>query len=901
MKILSIRTIEDPNVYHHRPVLVMSLALEEYADKASSEIEGFNERLLQILPGLKNHNCSPRYAGGFVERLNRGTYFAHITEHIALELSEKAGIGVNFGKSIYDGKPGKYKVIVRYLNEQGMIYLLKSAVDIIKTVGSNKNFDTATFLVEAKISEAKKIITDTTYGPSTQAILNAATKKHIPWRSLINQGLVQLGIGKYRKFIQATTTSQTSDIAVDIAQNKYATKKLLEEALIKVPKGRPVENVEAALSFLRKNSGPLAIKPLEGNHGRGITLNVMTEEEVIHAFEVAKRESEGVLIEECLKGNDYRLIFVGGKLIAAAQRIPAYVRGNGLSTIKDLIDKENLNPLRGKEHEKPLTKIQLNQESELILKKQNFTMETIPSKGFIVKLKETANISTGGCALDVTDEVHPEIRFMCERAAKIIGLDICGIDLIADDISKPIAHQTAAIIEVNAGPGLRMHQHPSFGKIRDVGAAIIDNLFKDNNGRIPIVAITGTNGKTTVSRMLNQIFSADGLCVGNTTSDGVYVDNKLILDGDTTGPASARAVLSDPMIDIAILETARGGIVKRGLAFDYCDVGIFTNVNADHIGQDGIECIEDIIKIKSLVIESVRPGGTVILNADCKEVAALAKDPKLDIKNKLLVYFSLSKDNPIFKEHIKAGGHGYFLKNHQIIEVQGNSESIVAHVNEIPITMHGTAQFNILNAMASIAAAHALNVSDEKILSALYTFNQDKNPGRTNLYKVKKGYLMMDYGHNPDAITAIGSMAREWNISSVTGIITAPGDRSDEMIKMLGLYSSYAFDKIIIREDEDLRGRIPGEISALLKEVINNERKTLSCEIIPDSRIALQTAIDRMEENELVVFFYEELDHTEDILKESRASQDISSELFIKIKKEDYKTDKEQSWMQQSH
>jgi cyanophycin synthetase len=901
MKILSIRTIDGPNVFHHRPVLLMKLDLEELAETSSIDIPGFNERLLQLLPGLKLHHCSPGYEGGFVERLNRGTYFAHIIEHITLELSEKAGIGVTYGKSIYDGKPGRYKIAIRYKSEEGMTYLLKAAVELVKSISLNKNFDTAAFFVEAKVSEAKKIIADNALGPSTQAIINAAKKKNVPWKRLNDQGLIQLGYGKYRKFIQATTTSDTSDIAVDLAQNKFTTKRMLEEAFIKVPMGRPVDSIEAALKFLKKYGGPLVVKPLDGNHGRGITLNINSEEELIKAFEVARLESPDVLIEECLKGNDYRLVFVGGKLIAAAQRIPANVKGNGESTIQELVDKENKNPLRGEDHEKPLTKIHINHESHLTLKRQNLTLEDVPPKGMTVYLKETANISTGGCALDVTDEVHPEIRFMCERAAKIIGLDICGLDFIAEDITKPIGHQVAGIIEVNAGPGLRMHQHPSFGKTRDVGAAIIDNLFPENNGRIPIVAITGTNGKTTVSRILNHIFSMDGKCVGNTTSDGVYVDNKLIVEGDTTGPISAKAVLSDPMVDVAILETARGGIVKRGLAFDYCDVGIFTNVNADHIGQDGIETIEDIIKIKMLVIERVRQGGTIILNADVKEVAELAQNSKLDMKNKNLIFFTIDKNNPIFSNHLKNGGHGYFLKDQYIIEAQGPIESIVAHVTEIPITMNGTANFNVLNAMASIAAAHALQVTDEKILSALYTFNQDKNPGRTNLYKVKNGYVLMDYGHNPDAITAIGSMAREWNINSVTGVITAPGDRSDDMIKMLGLYASYAFDKIIIREDEDLRGRAQGEVAKLLKDIITKERKTLHCQVILDSRVALQNAINEMQENELVVFFYDDLESVDDILKESRASQDISPELFVKNKRLDIKTEQERAWLQHSH
>jgi cyanophycin synthetase len=875
----------------------MIVNLEEFADTASSDISGFNERLIDLLPGIKKHHCSPGYEGGFVERLYRGTYFAHIIEHIALELSEGAGIGVTYGKTIYDGAPGKYKVIVRYKCEHGMNFLLKSAVDIIRNVALNLPYD-----IEACLEEARSIVKENQLGPSTQAIVNAAIRRNIPWKRMNDQSLIQFGWGVNRKFIQATTTSSTSDISVDLAQDKYLTKRLLEDAFIKVPHGKIVDSVEDAIEFFHDYKGIVAIKPLDGNHGRGITLNIKHEEEIKKAFELAREHSSSVLIEECLKGNDYRLVFVGGKLIAAALRKPAHVVGNDELTVAQLIEKENINPLRGEDHEKPLTKIHLNAESETVLARQGLTLKHVPSKGQVVYLKETANLSTGGCAKDVTDEIHPEIKFMCERAARLVGLDICGIDFIAEDISKPLKKQVAGIIEVNAGPGLRMHQHPSFGQIRDVGEAIIENMFKDNDGRIPIVAITGTNGKTTVSRMLNHIFTQDGKCVGNTTSEGVYIGNQLVAEGDTTGPISARAVLNDPSVEIAILETARGGIVKRGLAFDYCDVGIFTNLKADHIGQDGIESIDDIMKIKRIVIEQVKARGTVILNADCPNVMSLTEDPRMDLKNKKVIYLSVDNSNSKFFNLIKDGAHGYYFKKGKIIEALGEIESIVANVEDIPLTMNGTAVFHVFNAMASIAAAHALKVSDKKIIEALNTFDQELNPGRTNLYKVKNGYLMLDYGHNPDALTSIGNMARQWNISTLTGVITAPGDRSDEMIRMSGLYAAYTFDKLIIREDEDLRGRTPGEVSNLLKSSAMNEKSSLDCQVILDSRMALQKAIYDIKDNELIVFFYDDLKSLEDIMKEAWLSKDIPPSLFIKNNKENRPRHVQESeWLQYSY
>ncbi len=897
MKILSIQTIANPNVYHHRSVLVMNLELENLADASSTDLSHFNERLLNLLPGLLLHKCSPGYEGGFVERLKRGTYMAHIIEHIALELSVLAGIEVNYGKSVYGGRPGFYKIVVRYRSEAGMKYLLESAVDIVQSIVEGVTYD-----LEVCLAHAKYLINKFALGPSTSAILSAAKKRNIPWKIVNSSNLILLGHGKHRQFFQSTTSSKTSDIAVELVQDKDLTKNFLEDVGIRVPHGKTVKSLMEAIEAMEELPLPLAVKPVDGNHGRGVTLNVMNVEDMRRAFTTAHEYSDEVIIEECLKGKDYRIIVVGGKFIAAAERTPAFVIGDGISTIEELIKKENLNPLRGEDHEKVLTKISLNQETLNLLAKNDLNSESVPPEKAFVQLKETANLSTGGIASDVTDIVHPEIKMLCERASRIVGLDICGVDLIAEDISLPLSVQEGGIIEVNAGPGIRMHHHPSFGEAHDVGGAIVDHLFPNHSdGRIPLIAITGTNGKTTVSRLVSHIISATGKCVGNTTTDGIYIDNILVSAGDTTGPASANTVLSDPSVEVAVLETARGGIVKRGLGYDWSDVGVLTNVQLDHVGQDGIETIDDILRIKSLVLERVRPGGTIIVNADSREIVEYIQNKKEEFANRKIIYFSLQGSNRAVVDHLEEGGHAYFLRDGEIIEAQGGIESSVIAADRIPLTMGGTARFHVANVMASIAAAHAIGIDDDSIFTGLMTFEQVKNKGRTNLYRIGNGYLLLDYGHNADAIANIGEMGRKWNVSSTTAILTAPGDRSDELIRLVGESAAWSFDKIIIREDEDLRGRESGAISQILQNTIKEEKPSLECEIVLNSYLALRKAVKEMRDNELIIFFYEEHDDIEKVLNEFNPSIIPQADSYLFKKEQDFNEIEESNeWVQYS-
>lgn len=866
MKIRSIRSVHGPNVFHSKPVLIMLVDLESLAEIASNEQEGFNDRIVKAFPGLVEHFCSPGHRGGFIERLKRGTFPAHIIEHVALELSEMCGIGVDFGKTVYGGSPGVYQVAVRFRSEEGMKYLLESAVKIVESLYLDRSFDLEDFL-----ATAKRIIRRHELGPSTQAIVEAAQKRNIPWMKLEGLDLIQLGWGKYRKLVQATTTSNTTDLGVQIAREKEFTKKLLHASSIPVPMGELVYSYEEALRAMDDIGGGVVVKPCDGNHGRGVSLNIRTDEDLKVAFDLAMKESEGgVLIEECFRGKDYRVIVVNGKVVAAAERIAAHVTGDGQSTLRQLIDQENANPLRGEGHEKPLTKLKPDE-------RKNFDFNKIIPKDEIVYLCDTANISTGGLAVDVTDEIHTEVRNMCERVARIVGLDVCGLDLILGDIAKPMSVQKGGVIEVNAGPGIRMHHYPSKGTPRDVGGAIVDSLFREKtDGRIPIISITGTNGKTTVTRLLDHVFQVQNYCTGMTTTDGIYIKGDQIAHGDTTGPISARTILSDPQVEIGILETARGGIVRRGLGFDWCDVGIITNIHADHIGQDGIETIDDILHIKQLVAERVRVGGTIILNADVPELVHLAKN-KLDCETRKLVYFSLNEFNPVVTEHMKSGGTAYLLKGDDLYK----NDELIASSLEIPLTLGGTASFHIANVLTTIAAAEAMSVPRRSIIRSLMNFvHHDKNKGRTNLFKVGRGHVLLDYGHNPDALIAIGAMTKKWRVTKRTGVITVPGDRSDDMVMMSGIAAAHAFDKVIVREDLDKRGREGGEIATLLCETVSREKSSIECEQILDPTEALKASIQHMEEKELVIYFYESFDHVVHLLQELGGVQTDFSEVL---------------------
>jgi cyanophycin synthetase len=614
---------------------------------------------------------------------------------------------------------------------------------------------------------------------------------------------------------------------------------------------------------------PVVVKPLNGCQGKGVSLNLTTPAEVVHAFQVAREFSQDVLVEELFVGRNYRVLVVNGKMIAASERLPAHVVGDGRHTIRQLIDIANEDPSRGEGHEKPLTRIKIDPILLAHLRKSGLSLDHIPEREETVFLREGINLSTGGTAKDVTDVVHPDIKRLSERVARVIGLDICGVDLVLRDIIEPLK-EGGGVIEVNASPGLRMHHYPSEGRSRDAGAAIVDMLYPPGApARIPIISITGTNGKTTVTRMIAHILAESGKRVGMTTTDGIYIAGECAAKGDTTGPHSARTVLCDPSVEVAVLETARGGIARRGLGYDWSDISVMTNIQPDHIGQDGIESVEDLVHIKSLVAERVAEGGTLILNADDERLARLAENPRVNAVKKQVVYFSIRNNHLLIKRHVAAGGAAYFVKNGWIMESANKSEHRIIQVSDIPVTMYGTAEFQVANALAAIAASRAHGVTRKQVASFISGFRNDvHNPGRANLFRVGRGYLMLDYGHNPDAFKSVCRMASLWQGRRVTGVVGVPGDRADSIVEQAGHEAAKGFHRIIIREDKDLRGRAKGEIAGLLCQAIKDEAPERECSIVLDESEAIEYAVRRMTEGEIVVVFYDKLDPVLELLKQ---------------------------------
>ncbi|HZH90847.1 MAG TPA: cyanophycin synthetase [Pyrinomonadaceae bacterium] len=862
MRIGKIRTLAGPNIYNYKPVLVMTLYLEDLAETESCDVPGFNGRLLALLPGLAEHHCSKGRPGGFVERLETGTYFGHIVEHVALELSGAAGVPVYYGKTLYADEPGCYNVVVAYKAERGMRYLLETAVELVGALVRNVPYP-----LEEKIQEARRIIARTELGPSTRAIVDAARRRDIPWVRVNNDSLVQLGYGKNSRLIQAAMTSRTGGIAVEIAGDKELTKFMLERADLPVPRGVVAESADEAIDALSEIGGAVVVKPLDGHQGKGVSLNLTTEIEVLEAFRIARQHGHDVLVEEMYEGRDYRVLVVGGKLVAASERVPCHVVGDGAHTLGELIEIANLDPRRGDGHDNVLTKIKVDDVMLAYLRKRNLNFEHVPAAGARVFLRETGNLSTGGTAIDVTDDVHPEVRRLCERAARVVGLDICGLDLVASDIAQPLQAGNG-FIEANAAPGLRMHTAPTQGRPRDVGGAIIDMLYPhDAQARIPVISITGTNGKTTVTRMIGHVLQEMNWCVGMTTTDGIHIGGELASRGDTTGPHSARVVLSDPTVEVAVLETARGGITRRGLGYDWSDISVITNIREDHIGQDGIRDIEDLVHIKSLVAERVREGGTLILNADDEQCVRLIENNRVRRTNKQFIYFSLDYTNVLIRKYLEIGGAAFFVRGGRIVEAVGGDEHDVVAVADVPVTMGGTAQFQVSNVLAAVAACRAHGVSRDNVAAALKSFRNDEhNPGRANLYAVGAGYVIVDYGHNPDAFKAVAHMAALWHGRRVTAILGVPGDRDDQLIKESGRVAARGFQRIIIKEDKDLRGRRKGEVAGLLCRTINAESPERECLTVLDEVEAFSAEIGELKQGDVIVVFYDKLEPILEVL-----------------------------------
>lgn len=836
----------------------MKLQLEELEEREPQAFSHFKQRLWKLLPELRNDFWDSRKTGQVESSLG-----GKIIEYITQELARQSGIPVSHIETQEMPIPGWHQVIVEYTAEQGTRFLLETSVELSTALLRGEDY-----LLAEKIEAAKRIIARTEFGPSTRAIINAATRRGIPWRRIGNDNCVQLGYGKQRRLIQAAMTSQTSAIAVDIASDKELTKSLLREAGIPVPEGRVVETLEDALQVLQEINSAVAIKPYNGCQGKGISLNITTAQQMESAFRIACQYANKVVIEEMIQGRDYRVLIVNGKMIAASERLPAHVVGDGIHTISQLIDIVNRDPARGEGHDKSLTRLVVDPPMMAFLKKCGWTIHDKPQAGEQVFLRECANLSTGGTAKDVTEQVHPEVAALCERAARIIGLDICGIDVILADIAAPA---TGAIVEINAAPGLRMHLDPSKGQRREVGEAIVEMLYPTpSQGRIPVISITGTNGKTTITRMIGHVLAATGQQVGMTTTEGIYLGNQCLMKGDTTGPQSARVILSDPQVEVAVLETARGGIVRGGLGYDWSDISIISNIRPDHIGQDGIQNLDDLVHIKSLVAERVRAGGTLILNADDKRLVELSNHPRLQQKN--IVWFTLRPASELVQRHLEANGTAFLWRNDWLIEATGNRETPIVRASELPVTLGGGAVFHIANALAAIAAGRAYGISVALITSALKEFQSDlHNPGRTELYQVADGYVLLDYGHNPDAFAAVGALAKKWRGHKITGVIGVPGDRDDAIILEAGRAAARSFHRLLVKEDEDLRGRNSGETAALLCQGIQQEAPGLECRVVLHEITALRTALDGLQPGEIIVHFYEKAAPVLNLLREYEA------------------------------
>lgn len=817
MKILDIKVMNGPNywsVKRHK-LIVMLLDLEELEDRPTNLIDGFLERLQALMPSLYEHRCSEGAPGGFFSRVKDGTWMGHVIEHIALELQTLAGMDTGFGRTRESDKRGVYHVVFSYYEAKAGIYTAKAAVRIAEALIAGEPYD-----LEKDIQDLREIREDERLGPSTGSIVDEAIKRKIPYIRLNRHSLVQLGYGKNQKRVQATVASTTSSIAVEIACDKEETKNLLEAAEIPVPRGRIIYDEDDMQAAIDKIGYPIVLKPVNGNHGKGATTNIRTWDDAVVALAAAKKYGRAVICERFITGRDFRLLVINYKFVAAALRTPAAVIGDGKHTIQELIDIVNQDPRRGYGHEKVLTSIKIDDFTMDMLNKKEYTLDTVLADKEELWLKPTANLSTGGTATDVTDFVHPTNIFMAERIARIIGLDICGIDIMAPDLSVPITENGGAILEVNAAPGFRMHLDPTEGLPRNVAEPVIDMLYPPGtSARIPIIAISGTNGKTTTTRLIAHIVKQMGHKVGYTTTDGVYIQNQLMVKGDCTGPVSAEFVLKDPTVDFAVLECARGGLLRAGLGFHNCDVAVVTNVAADHLGLQGIDTIEKLARVKGVVPQTVFPEGYAILNADDDLVYAMREG--LDCK---VALFSLHEDNPRIKEHCSKGGLAAVYEHGYVTILKGGWKIRVEKVTNIPITFSGKAEFNISNVLGATLAAYVRDFKTEDIRLALQTFvpSPAMTPGRMNMFNFKNFTVMLDYAHNTHGIQAIGKYVQSVDAPLKVGIVAGVGDRRDEDIISLGEESAKIFDEIIIRQDKNLRGRTEEEMIELMTRGIKN-------------------------------------------------------------------------------
>lgn len=862
MKIVEIKILRGPNYWSNfrKKLIVMKLDLEELEELPTNKIENFSERIEKMFPSMYDHRCSKSYKGGFFERVKDGTWMGHVIEHIALEIQSLAGMECGFGRTRGTGQKGVYNVVFSYMEENVGVYAANAGVRIAEALIAGTEYD-----IDIDIKEMRKMREKYRFGPSTGSIVDEAVTRNIPYIRLNDQSLVQLGYGKNQVRFRATMTDKTSSIAVDLASNKDETKRMLTAAAIPVANGVCIVDEEEVDAAIEKIGFPLVFKPLDGNHGKGASINVKTKQEAYSAFEHAKKYSRKIIIEKFISGYDFRILVIDHRFIAAALREPAHIVGDGISTIQQLIEIENSDPRRGYGHENVLTEITIDRETYEQLEKIKYSLESIPKKNEKCYLKGTANLSTGGTSTDITDLVHPSNIFIFERISRIIGLDICGIDIMATNLNEPLEVSGGVVLEVNAAPGFRMHLAPANGLARNVAAPVIDMLYPvGKSSRIPIIAVTGTNGKTTTTRLITHIVKNNGYRVGFTTSDGIYVQNSMLTKGDTTGPISAEFILKDPTVEFAILETARGGILRSGLGFGQCDVAVVTNIQEDHMGLSDINTLSDMARVKGVVARSVKRDGYVVLNADNEHCVSIAKTVDCQI-----AYFSIDENNPLIVEHCKKGGIAAIFENGFITIKKGEWKFRVDKASLIPLTFGGRVTFMIYNVLAATLATYVYGFMIEDIKLNLQTFipSAAQTPGRMNIFEFKEYRVLIDFAHNPDGFRGIKEFMETVESPYKIGIITGTGDRRDDDIREMGRISAEMFDHIIIRQDKFLRGRLANDIVNLLVEGIQDVNPNQSYEYIPKEVEALKHALSLAKKGTYITALSDVIDNAIDLVQ----------------------------------
>jgi cyanophycin synthetase len=847
MKIDKIQALRGPNIWsvQRKKLIQMRLDLEEMEQFPTNKIDGFRERIEAMFPTMIEHRCSEGVRGGFFSRIERGTWMGHVIEHIALEIQTLAGMETGFGRTRETKTPGIYNVVFSYTEENVGMFAAESSVAIAEALIAGTEYD-----LEADIQKMREIRERVRLGPSTGSIVEDAVARDIPWIRLGTNSLVQLGYGINQMRFQATITCKTSSIAVDIACNKEQTKKMLDAASIPVANGGICVDEEDLDEVIRKIGYPIVLKPLDGNHGKGASINVKNREDAVEGLAYAKKYSHRVIVEKFITGYDFRVLVIDNKLVAAAKREPAHVKGDGKQNIQQLIEETNRDPRRGYGHENVLTQIDVDRDTTDLLEKLNYTLETVPKKEEVVYLKSTANLSTGGTSIDVTDMMHPENIFLCERISRVIGLDVCGVDIMAENLTQPLKENGGCILEVNAAPGFRMHLAPSEGLPRNVAAPVIDMLYPPGKpSRIPIIAVTGTNGKTTTTRLLAHIVKNNGFKVGFTTSDGIYVQNHMMEKGDTTGPISAEYILKDPTVEFAVLETARGGILRSGLGFSRCDIAIITNIQEDHLGLSDIHTLDDLARVKSTVVKSVKKDGWAILNAEDEHCLKIANELSCNV-----AYFAMDENSPKVKQFSKEGKIVAVYENGFITIKKGEWKIRVERATHVPLTMGGKAKFMIANVLAATLASYLQGFKTEDISLSLQTFipSAAQTPGRMNIFEFKKFKVLIDFAHNASGYRGVEEYLSSVEASKKIGIIAGVGDRRDEDIKECATIAARMFDHIIIRQEKYLRGRTEEEIIGLIMEGIADSGRDVTHEIIPKEVEAIKHAINNAQEGTFI-------------------------------------------------